>query len=198
VTEFEKYMQNVPALEWDGRPLQNNALSCVRDGSFIDYRSEAIKRFGFAILTDAAVQGLLRYSPLLEVGAGACYWAHELRAAGADIIATDPDPLSCVSFELERMWLEPERLTALQAIAKYPKRTLMMVWPSLRDSWAHDALKAYEGEHVIYCGEGWGGCTADDAFHELLDRDWVEERNFDIPSWFGINDYCCAYRRKIL
>ena len=191
-------------LEWDARylqiPLVNDLSRLARNaaGGVVDYRAEAIRRFGFAILTDAAVQGLLAYSPLLEVGAGACYWAHELKIAGADIIATDPDPLSCVRFEPMKLWLEPERLTALEAIAKYPSRTLMMVWPSLRDSWAYDALEAYRGDRFIYCGEGWGGCTADDAFHELLDRGWVEERNFDIPSWFGVNDYCSAYRRKIL
>jgi hypothetical protein len=161
-----------------------------------DYRRELLAEFSFAILTDAMVQALKQYSPLLEVGSGTGYWAYELRQAGADIVVTDPAPYSGIAYDPTKIWLEPERIDATVAVSKYPGRTLLMVWPSLERPWAHEALEAYEGDALIYVGEGYGGCTADDAFHELLEARWTETQQIDMPQWWGLHDYCAIYRRQ--
>jgi hypothetical protein len=58
--------------------------------SQIELRQQFSARFGLAILDTRTLNLVRSFSPLLEVGAGSGYWAHELRKAGADIIPTDP------------------------------------------------------------------------------------------------------------
>ena len=44
--------------------------------------------------------------------------------------------------------------------------------------------------------EGYGGCTADDSFHQLLDDEWDEDQEVDLPQWDGIHDRLTVYRRR--
>jgi len=200
VTEYEKWLKEnevpmdrfFPHIGYEMFDLSNIVRSVRR-------RNEAIQRFGFAILSSLAVQALHRYGRLLEVGAGSGYWSYELRKAGADVIATDPEPFSGVYFNPEKMWGEVLRMTAREAIEAYPRRLLLMVWPSIGGAWANDALWAFGesgGSEFAYVGEGPGGCTADDAFFELLEREWAQSAEFDVPQWSGIHDYGAIYTKK--
>ena len=38
-------------------------------------------------------------------------------------------------------------------------------------------LEHYTGQRLIYIGEGDGGCTADDQFHQMLEEHWEEVEN---------------------
>jgi hypothetical protein len=63
-----------------------------------------------------------------------------------------------------------------------------MVWPSYDETWPTETLGAYEGDTVIYVGEGRGGCTADDRFHQMLHDKWQLEETVAIPQYLGLND----------
>jgi hypothetical protein len=76
-------------------------------------------------------------------------------------------------------------------------RVLLLCWPPYDDPMAHDALHAYRSDLLIYVGEGYGGCTADDGFFDLLERDWSEVARMDIPHWAGIHDYLTIFRRDV-
>jgi hypothetical protein len=178
--------------------IGSDLMTSVRYESEYKLRGAFIAKFGFAILDQQTVEQLKCYSPILEVGCGAGYWAYEMRKNGIDVIATDPILVknSQYPFKIAEPWVVIEKLSALEAIEKYSDRALLIVWPSLSDPWAAKALKAYQGQNVLYVGEGAGGCTADDNFHDILERNWNELKYIPIPNFWGIHDVLRIYERK--
>lgn len=79
---------------------------------------------------------------------------------------------------------------------QHPDRALGLVWPPYGDKMAAEALIHYEGDIVIYVGEGRGGCTADDTFLELLDENFEMVRRVRIPRWSDIFDDLTIWKRK--
>ncbi len=53
---------------------------------------------------------------------------------------------------------------------------------------ARQALEHYDGDTVIYVGEGPSGCTADDDFFEVLSGCWASAERIAIPQWDTIHD----------
>lgn len=132
---------------------------------------------------------------VVETGAGGGYWAWQMRQAGIDVAAYDPAEPGAHYFA-RREW-SPVLPGDASAAGKHPDRALFLCWPSYADPWAAQALACYQGDTLIYAGEGEGGCTADDAFFELRDAEWEEIG--DCPahiSYWGIHCYLTAYRRK--
>jgi hypothetical protein len=161
-----------------------------------DVRRDYVAKFGFAILTSSVVECVARYGPLVEVGCGSGYWAYELRKAGVDIVPTDPG--TGRYFDLEAGWrsyVEVERIKGVEAVQKYPTRNLLTVWPDMAD-WPHETLQAFNGNTVLYVGEGEEGCTADEAFHSHLHEHFTLLEEVNIPQFSGIHDYLGVWRRK--
>ncbi|MBO2461574.1 helix-turn-helix domain-containing protein [Actinomadura violacea] len=144
---------------------------------------------------------------IAEVCAGAGYWAWQLTQAGVEVDATDACPagqMPPAAYGLVEQytgtagpcWAPVQAMDAAEAAAAAGDVPLMMVWPPYRDPAAYKALRAYTGDLLFYCGE-YRGCTADDRFFNLLDRDWTE------VSWSpgrlrydGLRDHLVLYRRK--
>lgn len=198
--------------EWMGKDILHHMaemMEAMKRGEMPKprhYRDEAIQRFSFAILDRATVDLLIPHGPYLEVGCGTGYWAYELRKAGVRVVAVDPQPLSDTRMVPTRMWTDILPITAKDAIRlykpdiQYAKEplTLLTVWPS-STGWPAKALSDYRragGQKVVYVGEGSGGCTGNDVFHEQLDEYWEEVECHTIPQWFDSNDYLTVYRRK--
>jgi hypothetical protein len=159
-------------------------------------REQYIARFGFAVLTQRVVAAIAKYSPLLEIGSGSGYWAHELRKAGADCVATDPG--TGKYGYAKNGWVpyvEIDPIDGVAAVAKYPNRALLIVWPDYDDPWAAEALRDFDGTTVLYVGEGPGGCTGDEAFHELLDSRYALKEEIDIPQFDGLHDSLQVHMR---
>ena len=183
----------------DPREMRDDLLPRRRIPSLDEFalRDDFIRRFGFAILTPEAVEAIRSYAPILEVGAGSGYWAWELRHAGVEVAATDPGTgrYHAVSDDgWPEPWTEIERITALEALDRFPTHTLLMVWPDLAE-WPAEALRAYKGEWFLYVGE-YQGATADEAFHDLLESDFEEERVINLPVFYGLHDRLMIYRRR--
>jgi hypothetical protein len=158
------------------------------------WRHRLIPIFGFAIPNEAALRLIERHAPILEVGAGCGYWASLLRARGVDMLVTDKSPKKWGYWTWKKKWTLVERHD--HRIAKKANDSaLLMIWPDYNDAWAEKALKGYRGDTVIYIGEGHGGCTADDGFHELLDKKWTKHDTVNIPTWWGVRDYLMLYKR---
>ena len=159
-------------------------------------REKAIHLFGFGILVGAAINHIKSYAPLIEVGAGSGYWAYELQSDGIDIIATDSTPVDRNWYGFKKQWVQIDVIDAVTAVKSHPARTLLMVWPCYKKPWACDALHAYKGNTFIYCGEQYGGCTADSSFHVLLEQEWAQTKTLPLLSWSGIYDQLIIYTRK--
>lgn len=159
-------------------------------------RSRCTSEFGFAIPSEALLQRLLAWSPILEVMSGVGYLAWLLRQAGADVIATDLRPAPGNKFSRRQSnWTNILQMDAVEAVEGFGHgRTLLMSWPYMDDVCVK-ALKAFKGSRFVYIGEGQGGCTAVDEFFEELDSNWPEDETISIPQWDGINDYARFYER---
>lgn len=162
-------------------------------------RRQHVEQFGFSVLTEDTIKKLAKYSPFVEVGAGTGYWSFELIKHGLDSIATDLTPYKDNHYPFKDtkpyvsiLQLDAETATRWSA----GRRTLLMSWPCYGEDWAYKAAKAYTGDTIIYCGEGNGGCTADDQFHELMDTKWNCVEYIAIPQFHGIHDGIHIYQRR--
>ena len=161
-----------------------------------EHRQQYIEKFGYAIINSASIEFIRPYQPLVEVGAGSGYWAFELSEKGVDVVATDPHLSHPFWDHPAQKWVGVEQLDALQAIEKYPNRNLLICWPNVDEEWATEALQSFQGEFVIYVGEGPGGSTGSDRMFQLL-ADWYEEVNrLKIPTFCGGEDRLVVYHCK--
>lgn len=185
---------------------------CIPVGSMESGRPEyhrrvLVRRYSFAVPSDEAIVAIsgLKMS-IMELGAGTGYWAWMLSQAGVEVMAFDVLPPGIPEtqngYGFDKAFYDvfpcdgPEFLKACKFCNEF---ALMLCWPDLNTSFAHDTLKVYQdrgGEAFIYIGEGPGGCTANDEFFELLAGDWSLDTEVDIPQWFGIHDYLEIYRLK--
>jgi hypothetical protein len=157
---------------------------------------EFVPLFGFAILDSETVDCLAQFGPLLEIGAGTGYWTYELQKAGVDIIATDIEPTDQNHYKFTKFWVPVEQLDGVAAVEKYPGRSLLIVWPDYTATWSADVLKAYKGDRVIYVGEGGGGCTACDEFHDYLDEHFILTDELGLYQFSGIHDRLEIWERR--
>ena len=159
-------------------------------------REEYILKFGFPMVTGAAVSLIARYSPLLEIGAGSGYLAHELQRQRADVHPTDPGhPSPTYPWPPQDHWTAIEPIDAQTAVARHPGRNLLISWPDYQEDWAQQALTHFQGEHVILIGENRNGCTGTPELHDLLEDLFLETDGLRIPQFPGIHDRVTVHRR---
>lgn len=160
-------------------------------------RLRLVREYSWAIPNDAALDLLAGLSPLVEMGAGGGYWAMLLRERGADILPYDRTPYPLLNGYVTRAWV-PVTRGGPSKLRRHPNRTLFVCWPSYNERWAAECLRAYRGRTVVYVGEGDGGCTADDHFHDLLAREFYtdEDEWVTIPRWWGMNDHLEVWHRR--
>ena len=144
--------------------------------------------YAWAIPTQEAVDAIAEWcapAGVVEIGAGAGYWAWMLQQAGVDVVAYDIEP-GLNHWVTRGECFAPVRVGGAHVASKHPDRTLFLCWP-LMNGMAMDALRCYRGSRAVYVGE-WGGCTGDDEFHATLERDWTQVRCVDLPQWWGLHD----------
>lgn len=161
-----------------------------------DARWHFVHKYTWAIPSEKALAKITEYAPIVEIGAGAGFWAMMLKNRGVNIVAFDrmPPNLGTNTYTEKNLWF-PVQPGDVDVLERYPDRTLLISWPPMT-SFAWSALEAYRGRHVIYIGEGWSGCTASDEFHEMLKRDFEHVESVNIPTWPGYHDDLSVWRRK--
>lgn len=187
-----------PQYDWI-RPLLNDIRNGVikPESSYID-RMDLVRKYSFAIPNEEAIKTIGKYSPILEVGCGTGYWAYELIKAGANIVPTDPgmETLPSERYLFNTQHVPIGIFNGLEALEKYPNRTLLIVWPSYDSPWATEVIRSYRGDTFIYIGEWSGGCCANDSFWEEVESNWEEIESVRIPQWYGIRDCLFVLKRK--
>jgi len=168
--------------------------------SSFSLRRDLIAQYSFAIPDREALWTIRKHSPngVLEIGAGTGYWAKLLTAMRVNVVAYDSGKGKYFKIESIRgryhAVIQGAHVDALRQ--ENHGRTLLLVWPDYERPWADEALHLYRGQVVAYVGEGDGGCTADDAFHQRLEREFKIIDESSIPQWWGIHDRLFVYKRK--
>lgn len=165
--------------------------------SAFDRRVACVRRYAFGVPDRAALAAIKKHAPIVELGAGTGYWAYLLRNRGVDIEAYDlaPPDRAPNAYKFEpRIWTEV-KTGGVEVLDQYPDRALFLCWPGYKDTFADEAVRAYTGQVLIYVGEDAGGHTANAAFFERLERDWVRSEQLAIPQWSGAHDHLSIFRR---
>jgi len=162
-------------------------------------RETFLKKGMFALVSWQWVKPFAKWignKKCLEVMAGRGWLSLALQSLGVDIIATDD-----YSWPKYKEWGElvtdVEELDTVEAIKKYGKDIdlLIMSWPWMDDN-AYNTIKELNtinpDAQIIYIGEGYGGCTASDEFHEHFQE--IEDEAFQktvsgFQQWWGLHDY---------
>ena len=133
-----------------------------------------------------------KYGPVvrvLSVGCGQALPETFLHVVtGLDVVLTD----------LISTWEMVEALSASDAVQKYGGniRVLYLSWPEFGAAWAQECVVIGQFEVVIYVGEGMGGCTADDAFHQHMEACYTLMRTLPCKNWAGIRERVFVYERR--
>lgn len=171
-------------------------------------RSRMVREYAWAIPNTEAINTLVSLSKIgeiVELGAGCGYWAHLVQNAGGKITPWDLYPNEKNKYSSHQTpWTQVhegsvevlESLESLEILEKsYP--TLLLCWPPCDSPFAHQALQAFQGSHLVYVGEGPGGCCANDEFFTQLAEKWSLEKTIAIPQWPGIHDRFQLWKKKI-
>lgn len=184
-------------------------------------RHELCARYAWAVPTETAIDALVEWSPIVEVGAGTGYWARLIADAGGEAVAYDSHPPGGENdYHAGGDQFYPVERGGPGDAGRHPDRTLFLCWPPFNTSMAYDAALAHlraGGKRLIFVGEDEGGCTADDAFWRLLGRGYCRDcwnegtctnpvhrievayehvDGVEIPQWFGIHDRLTRWERR--
>lgn len=157
------------------------------------------RNFSWSIPSIPAIRGICEFADsaqILEVGAGLGLWAALIRANGGNIIPTDSFTTHGTS--LENTFLEVVPRDAIAAVEEFPTEVLLMCWPPQNESCAHDALQRFQGNKFVYIGQERGGCTAEDEFFDLLEKEWnLTDMSHLHLNWKQYPDYMFFCTRKL-
>lgn len=174
-------------------------------------RRKSVSHYAWAVPTEDAIRRIIECGPVVEIGAGSGYWASLIAQLGGDVVAYDQyEPSENKDYPFEQGWFKVDEGGPEKA-AEHSDRALFLCWPPYAMSFAFECLKAYQGDTVIFVGEGTGGCTGDDDFFQAIGEDtyslsdsatrkgaddWEEVECVTIPQWEGLHDHMTIYRRK--
>jgi hypothetical protein len=130
------------------------------------------QHYAYVFPSDSALAMLARLGPLVEIGAGAGYWAHRLRSIGAEIVAFDQAPLDGERTNRYHLGTRPWTLVEQgdqTVLSDYADRCLFLCWPPLFSSLG-DCLTYYGGDTVACVGDGGYRTARLDGLHESFTK----------------------------
>jgi len=165
-------------------------------------RDQFIKQIGFSLISFDWVIPLSKWignRKCLEVMSGTGALSFAIKQQGTDIIATDDFSWTGQNNwnQSKNYWTDIENIDAVKAVEKYGKdiNIVIMSWPYMDDI-AYKVLQAMREVNpfciMIFIGEGYGGCTANDEFFDNIVE--IEDKSFnnavkEYKQWWGIHDY---------
>jgi hypothetical protein len=163
-------------------------------------RQRLVRKYCWSIPDPDSVAFVAKHAGggLVDPIAGTGYWAYLLEQVGVDVVCYDVNP----GAELHNNGWHGNDLYAgvcakdcAEAAALHPDRTLFLSWPPYAMDVGARILTAYQGNRVIYVGEGRGGGTGDDEMHLILERDWTEVDSRRPVQFWTVNDWVRVFER---
>lgn len=170
-----------------------------KDRNSVMKRCYFTQNLSWAIPTIDAIKSIVQFAEsdqILEICSGLCLWARLIKECDGNIIATDSFAYQQTSqtSQITPFIDSVYKMDAVTAVKTFKTNVLLICWPNYNDSYAYDALSIFKGNKLVYIGE-YGGCTADEQFHNLLEQKWRCVNEIDIPTWQGIYDCIYMYER---
>ena len=221
---YDRWLANRATLPADFGRVLDPALDEERRGDLFDAEDEeAQEKYAWAIPDERALRICAEFAPLVEMGAGAGYWARLLRERGVEIAAYDRD----VGAEARAAgvgvapWTEVRQGSAeVLGQAGHAGAALLLMYPDDLEE-GEDAiplslasLEAFEGETLIHVGELFGeSLSVSMEGQELSDVDYPWGRSTDarfqirlvssfhkvlqvpLPCWANARDSLTVWRR---
>lgn len=217
-TTNNPYWREVQQLPGNMSPWQERWEPCTHHlvnpddySSLRAVREQLVRKYAWSIPDPLTLAVVVEHAAprVLEIGAGTGYWAWQLSQLGVDVLAYDSAPpdqctdnyyhsphSADTQFTNElRQVFYPVSKGGPPIAAEHPSRTLLLCWPPYSDDMAAKCLSYYAGKRLIYIGEGDGGCTGDDLFHQMLEKDWQEVETHTPVQWEYIHDRVYIYDR---
>ncbi len=144
------------------------------------------------LLTVKAMTIELGFKEIHELCCGTGWLTYWLRKYGVMVAeAIDDNSWDGACFNERLAFVEKK--DAIKHIKNTPNAGLYILsWPDYNEETAHDIWRAMRtGQHLLYIGEGDGGCTGDDAFHKAIENKEVKDRwgmDSAFISFWGIHD----------
>jgi len=128
---------------------------------------------------------------IIDVCAGTGYWAAVLLQAGLQVTAVDIQPPRPRNFRFPRS--EVLCMDGVHALACYPGRDVFMSWPPYDDPFGANVVRAMKpGQRLYFVGE-YEGCTGDGYLFRVLEEDFTEIQNVNIPRFEALYDSLFIY-----
>ena len=108
---------------------------------------------------------------LYEIGAGKGYWAYFINKEGGNIKCFDNS--DCISnYFINKETFYPVKFCTPIGVVEECKNAnvLMFCWPEYDKNWAYEYLKTIKPSKLIYVGEEYGGCCANDNFFKFISK----------------------------
>ena len=143
--------------------------------------------YAYAVPTSHAIESIVKYGPVVEIGAGTGYWASLLKKAGVKVVAYDSIPTNVEGEEQNEFHANvPSFCTVHQSgpqiLRKYATHSLFVCFPPPDDNMALDSLRAFTGQHIIHIGE-WEGFTGSAEFENHLFNNFDLVQRVELPNW---------------
>lgn len=161
-------------------------------------RDEWVHNCSWTITDPDSIEFVAKYAQegLVDPMAGTGYWAYVLGQLGVDVVCYDKAPGDNEWHIDGKTHVDMTAMNGWDSVALHQDRTLLLSWPPYDEDVGTRILAAYQGQRVIYMGEGVGGCTGDSDMHDQLDQWWhaLDER---VPvQWEGLHDRITIYERR--
>lgn len=173
----------------------------MKSFSFGIIRETYLAKYSHAIITNELVDSMVAIcedKKVVELGSGSGYLSHLLELKGVDITTVDT-----ADWYTDRVIRKPDIVGSYREMNLTEYDVVILAWPNYQSNAAAQVVKGLNEKQIfIYCGEGQGGCCADDDLHQTLAEHWVhleDDHGLSANSlvFARIHDYWRAYVKTI-
>lgn len=154
-----------------------------------EFRMFIVKNFGiFGFPTKESIKKLVKYidgRPVYDLCAGVGYLSYGLSRSDVTVLATD-DYSTDYGMDKTRKWFPVDKVNALDIGPSLRNSVAIICWPDYNTGFAHDLTASiHPSNEVLYIGEDRMGCTADNAFFDKFNLEYLDIDWYSFP---GIHD----------
>lgn len=184
---------------WEGKTVGRFEFDREAGDPPVLDRNDFVHKYAWTITDPDSVNFIrnVAYYGLVDPLAGTGYWAYVLAQIDVDVVCYDLHTIDTNHWHKGmEPWVDVEQLDSTLAVVKHPDRVLLLAWPPYGEDVGLNTIAAYQGDKIVYIGEGESGCTGNAAMHQLLDEEWRKLLTHRPVQWWGLHDLITVYERK--